>query len=1258
MHDHILYPYKDKCKVIAANKSKSQFKLEHTSSREYTIFDGDGLTDDNNLRFTLFKFNKTSYKRWNRIDRESLSNSNKRLTCLTLAILLILLPIIIYSITTPPPTETAEIVIDNDFNDWDSAMIFTDTVKDQPFNPNIDLVNYQFKCTAISLAFYLEVHGDILHGVMDKSKQYPDSISILIDSDANANTGYSTHGIGAEYLIDIRGAAHLVTHQGLFEFDDDNANSCEDWSAWEYISNANICLDICRLEGEVFMSAGELSTNFDVIITTRDHNGNHDISDNIINPTQGVLTVTIICAPPTIVSAGEKDIEFMNLELETVNTNDDPVQVTGLVFERLGTADYDVIDKFKLYTQEAVFENSALQLSQNPNMLSDQCEFDAGLIIFHFAQPIIMPDNEIKNINVVLDISSKLEPRTCLGLRLVEVHANDATVTINHVVQELAYLVEIPEDVVIDGAFGDWEGIMRVQDKDNRRITSSSLDIREFALTKDDGVLDFYFKIDGELLTAINLPIRLEPIADTAKFDIRTNTQSSEGVNLHQLNSIPKEIIIKDSLRVFLDTDRNSSTGYQPKWLPIGADYLVEVSGRNGEIFTRTLFRYSQKFDSSFAWSWKTVSSIPAAKDLSQLEISIDLDHLKIDLQDGLDICYILSNWDNSLADTSEDYGSEYWLIVPDDDKTFNTGNVLNEQTTGDANPDQLQPGFRTRATISGSNYNGNDLIPNNGDVLNGTFINVRKFEIITGRTVYVANSVPLEVHAEIIFINGTLNADGRGGAGGAGGAMAAGSAGSGPYAMGDSGGGEYNGGSVGGGGGGGYGGTGGAGGDGGSSAGGVGGLKYGITNITEPVDASDFNMGSGGGGGAGNDSVGGAGGAGGGGIFLEANEIFTIRGTLTANGLAGNAGAASPNDAGGGGGGSGGGILISLNSVKNTLKITNTATLMVNGGAGGGVEWGGGGGGGGAGGRIKLVYYNLDMSGNHSESGGMGGNAQMDMDGQAGINGTYFTYQKILTNETPKNHTPTNDTPFVNITINEIMFNPSSAGNEWVELYNSEPFPVNLTGWYLTDNDGNFFNLSGAVNISAGGFLVCHLGQSGINSSTDVYGPIINEFANSKAMLENNDDLALWNDAWTIIDYVAWGGDAGPDDDLAAAADEWPEGEFVDTSELLVNETIGRDWNSTDTNDPSDWENDDNYADPFGMNATLATPGDQNYNFNIPEYQVFTLPLILMALVFFCFHRFYNSTSQFSSSQNHKKKSNGKKRLNREYGLKGNSNG
>lgn len=64
-------------------------------------------------------------------------------------------------------------------------------------------------------------------------------------------------------------------------------------------------------------------------------------------------------------------------------------------------------------------------------------------------------------------------------------------------------------------------------------------------------------------------------------------------------------------------------------------------------------------------------------------------------------------------------------------------------------------------------------------------------------------------------------------------------------------------------------------------------------------------------------------------------------------------------------------------------------------------------------------------------------------------------------------------------VIISEIMFNPASKedpnGNvvEWVELYNSGEVPLDVSGWYLQDEDGKTVGLPRNTTIKAGEAIV-----------------------------------------------------------------------------------------------------------------------------------------------------------------------------------------
>ena len=62
-------------------------------------------------------------------------------------------------------------------------------------------------------------------------------------------------------------------------------------------------------------------------------------------------------------------------------------------------------------------------------------------------------------------------------------------------------------------------------------------------------------------------------------------------------------------------------------------------------------------------------------------------------------------------------------------------------------------------------------------------------------------------------------------------------------------------------------------------------------------------------------------------------------------------------------------------------------------------------------------------------------------------------------------------------IVINEVMTHTNSYPNDWIELHNTTGSPIDITGWFLSDNDNNFkryeIGVSGSVTIPLNGYVV-----------------------------------------------------------------------------------------------------------------------------------------------------------------------------------------
>lgn len=76
---------------------------------------------------------------------------------------------------------------------------------------------------------------------------------------------------------------------------------------------------------------------------------------------------------------------------------------------------------------------------------------------------------------------------------------------------------------------------------------------------------------------------------------------------------------------------------------------------------------------------------------------------------------------------------------------------------------------------------------------------------------------------------------------------------------------------------------------------------------------------------------------------------------------------------------------------------------------------------------------------------------------------------------------------PISNISINEIMGNPETGTNEWVELYNNNDFSVELNSWHLDDEEESGSSAKKfTLTIAAKSYGVIELSSAMINNSGD----------------------------------------------------------------------------------------------------------------------------------------------------------------------------
>ncbi|MEM4308454.1 MAG: NosD domain-containing protein [Thermoplasmata archaeon] len=136
-----------------------------------------------------------------------------------------------------------------------------------------------------------------------------------------------------------------------------------------------------------------------------------------------------------------------------------------------------------------------------------------------------------------------------------------------------AYFGSLPSGIVIDGAFGDWQGVEKGSDVSGD--ASQNIDLREYASAIASNAY-FYMAVDGTMLAGCEIPV----------LGARPPVQPGP----------PTPVVIKENLgtdvaRVYIDLMNSTINTFNPAMISHG--YLIELQGRNGQVV------------SARAWKWE-----------------------------------------------------------------------------------------------------------------------------------------------------------------------------------------------------------------------------------------------------------------------------------------------------------------------------------------------------------------------------------------------------------------------------------------------------------------------------------------------------------------------------------------------------------------------------------------------------------------------------------------------------------------------------
>ena len=384
-----------------------------------------------------------------------------------------------------------------------------------------------------------------------------DSFYLFVDSDDYASTGYKVGGLGADFMLQIDGWNDSVRSSSLCRYG--STSDQYNWTAWTTTGSVNVAIVGSQLEAMVDMS---LTLGSDARYLLLSQNELDQQSVSYVVPKMGGTLV---------------------IHQEPILAN-----VTSGTVQRSGSVG---LLRLNLFAEGSGGTVSSIL----PTVMGAPPSVDLG--------PFTLVRGETRTLYVLVDTSTVLQGS------LVTVVVNPSSVDSDFAEVSIigeaarAYVAAAPSGIVIDGAFGDWVGRIAA-DTDPTPILNPDVDIDSTGAVNTTQASYFYVSVKGSICMGSFVPM------------IKTKPIGGPGGGV----VVPTRLSGEDRLRIYVDSDLNSSTGMPISMASkvIGADYLVEILGMNGAIDKITFSRYS-----SGGWSAVAGAYVTAANDIQRIEIRL-----------------------------------------------------------------------------------------------------------------------------------------------------------------------------------------------------------------------------------------------------------------------------------------------------------------------------------------------------------------------------------------------------------------------------------------------------------------------------------------------------------------------------------------------------------------------------------------------------------------------------------------------------------
>ncbi|MEM3525669.1 MAG: zinc ribbon domain-containing protein, partial [Thermoplasmata archaeon] len=475
------------------------------------------------------------------------------------------------------------ITVDGKFEDWEGTTIYENPVYSLQ-NPSVEIGKYGVHLYRNYLSFYVEVRDAAMLG---KAFNETDAFFMFVDADESASTGYAISGIGADYMAVFSGWDCAVKSASAYQWN--SSRNQTDFNGFESKYSGKGAVDGQRFEGQFTLTQPASIPR--IVFYAQDNYGNRSRGQAVVSTHPGAIVITQSNPQHGIVNHSQ-NVELLHLSVETKAKENWIRQINVSIAGNASATDFD-----------------GIELRAGNNVVAGN--YTDGMFRFNVSMPL--EKNSEMEIGIYARLNSSAIGKS-VGLRIPsrsDVFVENGTATLYSSFIGNTYVETVPQEIVIDGAFADWQNVMLNTDTENDtfppgRFVWPSVDIAKYGMVDMENV-SFYLSTYGVVLAGEELPMIVE--------------RPSEVVT-----PPPPEVPVlegMDALFVFIDIDGNRLTGFRVYRGEMGAEYMIMVTGKNNTIYTSEVYHYETYIVEQNWTYWTYMGNVSAAIGSHEMECAL-----------------------------------------------------------------------------------------------------------------------------------------------------------------------------------------------------------------------------------------------------------------------------------------------------------------------------------------------------------------------------------------------------------------------------------------------------------------------------------------------------------------------------------------------------------------------------------------------------------------------------------------------------------